>query len=137
MIGSILLVTIPLPDIPPGKRKVREKALETRLVSYLRVKIATRSHSDHSLCWRSRPRVNKKKTRGILQLSPKYFMDYNSLRVGRAFFCKFTESVDAQLTNPRLSTDALKRKKKKAPKKASWLFGQRKTLQSFPVSREK
>lgn len=39
-------------------------------------------------------------------------MDYNSLRVGRAFFCKFTESVYAQLTNPRLSTETLKRKKK-------------------------
>lgn len=121
----------------PEKRHWKRGWFLIQVCAGLRVKIATRSHSDHSLCWRSRPRVNKKKTRGILQLSPKYFMDYNSLRVGRAFFCKFTESVYAQLTNPRLSTEALKRKKKKAPKKASWLFGQRKTLQSFPVSREK
>lgn len=41
-------------------------------------------------------------------------MDYNSLRVGRAFFCKFTESVYAQLTNPRLSTEALKRREEES-----------------------
>lgn len=41
-------------------------------------------------------------------------MDYNSLRVGRAFFCKFTESVYAQLTNPRLSTEALNRREEES-----------------------
>lgn len=41
-------------------------------------------------------------------------MDYNSLRVGRAFFCKFLESVYAQLTNPRLSTEALNRREEES-----------------------